>query len=925
MTGKGKGKKYKEKQGQLNNKQDVKKVSGKGSGKYLAISGLEQIVYYLLFAAIAVLLVVGPFERGLFFPRDLLVTQVVVFALLAVWGLFRFLKKDKSFIGTPLDICLLALLAAYFLSFFFAVHKRDALEELFKIGMYIVVYLITIDLCRYWKNPLILLKKETDDEGDTDTISRSGQNILLHLLMVVAFIVTIASLGAAAGHWTFAGAYALNRIASPMGYANTAAAYLMAAYFLTLALAPLAGRRFRLFYLAPAAIMLLTVILTFSRGAWLLLPPLALLLVFLSAPGERLRSLLYLAATSVAALPAALLADPAFRTENSLLAWLYILAAGVGAYLLGNLVELYLARSRKFQLALAGGVGVLAAILILVLIIIPSTGPVVLGQPAGKPGQVEVVSQVLENIETDQDYELNLEVNALADAALQVDEDEFAWGVRVLGGLPGYVNEELVNYRGGDTGGWQAKSFSFRTKEETTRLEVQIYNQHQGITATVRSVYLVTPERQQRLNFALNRIMPQRFYDRIFSYSRDRNLDRRLELFEDAMKIIRDYPLTGTGGGGWAALYQGYQDQPYSSREVHNHYLQVWLEAGIFGFLAFICIWISFAIAFIRNCLKGRASPAKWQLWTAAFLPAAALGAHSLIDFNLSMAAVGFYLFVLLGVGRSLDNISWFDKTGKENNIEGKKGQQGIIVGILGLVFGIALLTWSLVLLAGHDATWRSQELMERGNIKQAMIEMEKGIRLDPYRTDNYHNLAVYLEEQGRRTGSLADIQQALALAEQAYLLEPFNPTYVFRYGDLLLNYVGVDEGLHYMDQVVNLRPFAVDSYIQPAWSRLRLMEFFVESEEQEEAERFYNEIIVFRDLMEEKLGDSTALNYILGRANYLAGKIPHAIGYFRMVTEEDRFYDEAQNRLSEILGNKRVVEEDEEVEGSEEDNDIEN
>ena len=921
----GKSKKKKDKQGGLKqNKQDLKKEGSKVSGKFPAAVRLEQIVYYLLFAAIAVLLVVGPFERGLFFPRDLLVTQVVVFALLAAWGLFRLLKKDKRFISTPLDVCLLVLLAAYFSSFFFAVHKRDALEEVLKIGMYIVIYLIAIDLCRYWQNPLTLLKKEADNKGDIDSLPRSGQNVMLHLLLVVAFIVTIASLGAAAGHWTFAGAYASNRIASPMGYANTAAAYLMAAYFLTLALAPLAGRRFRLIYLAPAAIMLLTVILTFSRGAWLLLPPLAVLLVIVSAPGERLRTLLYLAATSIAALPAALLADPVFRSDNPPLAWLYILAAGVVAFLLGNLVELYLSRSRKLQLALAGGAGALAIVLILVFIIIPATGPVTLEQPADKAGQLKGVSQVLENIERDQDYELVLEVNALVDAAAQADDPEYAWGVRVMGGLPGYRNEELVNYRGGDTDGWQEKSFSFRTREETTRLEVQIYNQHQGTAATVRSVYLETPERGQKLNFALSRIMPQRFYDRIFSYSRDRNLDRRLELFDDAMKIIRDYPLTGTGGGGWAAMYHGYQDQPYSSREVHNHYLQVWLEAGIFGFLAFIGIWISFAIAFIRNCYKDRASPVRWQLWTAAFLPAAALGAHSVIDWNFSMAAVGFYLFVLLGVGRSLDNISWFGKAGKDNNLTAKKDHQGVVVGILGLLFGIALFSWSLVLLTGHDATWRSQELMERGNIKQAMIEMEKGIRLDPYRTDNYHNLAVYLEEQGRRTGSVADIQQALAFAEQAYRLEPFNPTYVVRYGDMLLNYVGVDEGLYYTDQVVNLRPFAADSYIQPTWSRLRLMEFFAESGERAETERLYNEIKAFRDLMEEKMGDSTELSFILGRAKYLVGKIPEAIGYFRMVPEGDRFYGEAQNRLSEILDNNRVIEEDEEVEDNEEGDDIE-
>lgn len=912
--GKGKGKKKKEKQAELKlNKQDIniKKESVKDSSKHT--SKLAQIIYYLLFASIAVLLVIGPFERGLFFPRDLLVTQVVVFALLVVWGLFRLLKKDNRFIGAPLDICLLILLAAYFSSFFFAVHKRDALEELLKIGMYVVIYLVAIDLCRYWQNPLALLKKEKENETNIDSNLMPGQNIILHLLLIVAFIVTIASLGAAAGHWTFAGAYASSRIASPMGYANTAAAYLMAAYFLTLALAPLAGRRLRLVYLAPAAVMLLTVILTFSRGAWLLLPPLALLLVILSSPVERLRTFLYLAATSFAALPAALLADPAFRSGNPFQAWLSVLASGVAAYLLGKLAELYLERSRKLQIAIAGGIGVLAVILIIVLVIIPSTGPVVLEQSAGEPGQSEVVAQILEDIEKDQEYELMLELKAVEFNRMQSDEGINAWGVKILGFTSDYKRERILDQRGGDTDGWQKMSFNFRTGKDTEILRVELFNQQPGTSVSFRSVSLVTPDKEEELSFILSRMMTQRFYDRVFSHGRDRNLDRRLELFGDALKIIRDYPLTGVGGGGWVALYPIYQDQPYSSREVHNHYLQVWIEAGIFGFLAFVGIWVSFALAFIRNCLKGRASPGRWQLWTAAFVPAVALGVHSIIDWNFSMAAVGFYLFVLLGVGRSLDNMNWFGNTGNDKNIIGKNNSQGIIVGILGMVFGIVLFVWSLVLLAGHDATWRSQELMERGNIKQAMIEMEQGIRLDPYRTDNYHNLGVYLEEQGHRTGSRADIQRALALAEQAYILDPFNPTYVLRYGDMLLNYVDYDEGLNYIDEIIILRPFFVDSYVHPAWSRLRLMEFFAESNDRAATERMYKEILLFRDLMEENHGDSVAISYIIGRANYLMGNISEAIKYYRLVPERSQFYDIAQQRLTEILGEDEALKRNEE------------
>lgn len=46
----------------------------------------------------------------------------------------------------------------------------------------------------------------------------------------------------------------------------------------------------------------------------------------------------------------------------------------------------------------------------------------------------------------------------------------------------------------------------------------------------------------------------------------------RITFYKDAMKVVKDYPIIGTGGGGWAALYEHYQNNPYVSRQVHNFF-----------------------------------------------------------------------------------------------------------------------------------------------------------------------------------------------------------------------------------------------------------------------------------------------------------------------------------------------------------------
>ncbi|MFD1903705.1 O-antigen ligase family protein [Paenibacillus rhizoplanae] len=62
----------------------------------------------------------------------------------------------------------------------------------------------------------------------------------------------------------------------------------------------------------------------------------------------------------------------------------------------------------------------------------------------------------------------------------------------------------------------------------------------------------------------------------------------RFTFYKDAMKVVKDYPILGSGGGGWASLYEEYQNNPYISRQVHNFFLQYLIEVGIVGFIVFL-------------------------------------------------------------------------------------------------------------------------------------------------------------------------------------------------------------------------------------------------------------------------------------------------------------------------------------------------
>ncbi len=863
----------------------------------------EKITLGLMIFVITFLLLVTPFQRGLYFPEELLSAKVAIFGLLIVWGAFRLTRNEEKIVFSPLEICLLVLLLAYITSFFGAAHRRDALEETLKISSYLVVFLVSLDICRYFRFSLfrVSLPGDRGDQKKNSSVSEvpPGLSIILHIALGATTVVTVASLGAAAGYLDFPGAYVIYRVSSPMGYANTAAAYLMAAYLLALALAPLCRAWYRVLYLVPAALMFMTVILTFSRGAWLLAAPFSVLLVIASAPGQRLRSFCYLLVTAGVATPVAFLVDPFFREQQPEQAWLLIGLLAVVVILLGLLAELYLKQGQKVQIMLAGAGAAAAVTASSFLFIFPALGPVELARGPEESSETRFVEQLVENIAPGEIYRLNFKVKA-EKTAVEDELPEFAWGLNVVGIVPGEESVNLVSHRGGATEGWEEVELEFETGQAMSSLEIRILNRYPGTAVTVRDATLDKAGQTEKLGFFLYRALPERFYNRLFTRSLDTNVDRRVELFGDAFKIIRDYPLTGTGGGGWVALYRSYQEQVYHSREVHNHYLQVWVEAGVFGFLAFVGIWISFAVAFVRNCIKGRSTHRKWQYWTAAFLPVAALGGHSIIDWNFSMGAVGIFLFVLLGAGRSLDQLSWFGSSKNTGSVQNRK-LIFYLPGLAGLIAGVLLLVYTITLLIGFNATTRAQELLERGAVNSAAAELQKAMQADPLRAENYHQMGILFEDRALRTGDPADIEEMIALAEKAYELEPYNPLYTARYSNLVLRYIDIDLGLEHFDRIVELRPLTEDSYIQPTSIRLNLAEHFIDQGNRFTAERHLEEVLAFKQLMEENYGDIKPILYNLGRAHFLLRNYDSARDYYERIEEDDRNYDRAQSDLEEM------------------------
>lgn len=252
----------------------------------------------------------------------------------------------------------------------------------------------------------------------------------------------------------------------------------------------------------------------------------------------------------------------------------------------------------------------------------------------------------------------------------------------------------------------------------------------------------------------------------------DPSFKQRIEYSRDALRIIKDYPLTGAGGGGWNALYHKYQKSLYWSTETHNHFFQTWVEAGTIGFLSLLAVWVTFILLLVRFW-RHAPRDGLWVSLTAAAIGVITLGLHSAFDFDLSLPALTFLTFTLFGGVREAVPVSQMDK---EVAISGEiKPVSLALPAILGTIAALALiLTARSFYVAGTMGALGAQSLAQK-DIARAEGYYVEAQRRDPFTASYAADLAQIYAVQAVAGDDAIKHYQALNAARRAVRAEPYN------------------------------------------------------------------------------------------------------------------------------------------------------
>lgn len=285
--------------------------------------------------------------------------------------------------------------------------------------------------------------------------------------------------------------------------------------------------------------------------------------------------------------------------------------------------------------------------------------------------------------------------------------------------------------------------------------------------------------------------------------SEDMSFVTRTDFMRWGILIIKDYPVIGTGAGGWPALYMQYQDYNFWTIETHSHIFRVAIETGLIGLSAYISMWIVF-LYLIYSLYRGHrnnADKSEWILIWGIASAAMGLGLHSCFDFDLSIPAIALLLWTLFAL------ISVYYAKG---SVKPARPETGLLLINSAIVVILALLLilggGKFLLAFGQESSGQhlqkaaasSQEIQTRLDLFDlANSNMELAVKNDPLNADywaEYAAIQAYLyvinDEQGEfltdhRNNSISAMNRAADLNPNDPLLLGYLMKIAMQVGDV--------------------------------------------------------------------------------------------------------------------------------------------
>jgi len=770
---------------------------------YRSFASLDTIFYILL----VILVFYPPFFRGMYFEKEMFPTIALTSAVFIIWAIFKIVQKEPI-ISTTLDYAALSLVGAYIISSFFAVNIRASIGEVLRYFDYLFIYFI---------------------------VSRTVKDnkkifILLNALVLSSFVVAVVGLGSSVNLIHYNGSWVGGRINSTFQYPNTTASFLMAFFLVNLALISYTDNKYlKAIYGMTAYTQFYAYVFTLSRGAWLMLPFLGIILMLLMPRGKRIEPFTYFVGVVIAsALPIVKFNSAvASGAALNLIKWYLIgvFASLIVTYAISFIVSVVNKINVKVGIAIAAVIGIF--VLVAGYIVFTTQVPLTLKHDVEESDSIKSVTRFV-SAEPDRVYVLKYDV-----VAKNPSKKDWAYGIIINSRNENDQSTKITEFYDKDNFIGE-KTIEFSTLKDTKRLAITFVNnfQNTSVTFTKAQIYPKNAPYEAQNIMLKYKYLPEDIASRVQDISLStQSSSQRMQFYKDGLKIFKDYPILGAGGGAWASLYFKYQSYLYWTTQTHNYFMQVLLDTGIIGAIAIIFLLVSLFRS-MHRVYKGYMEDKDRTLIAAIITSIISLYAHAAMDFDLSLSAVSIALWALIGVINSLDIL--------KVKVKNKK----IYLNYLAIAVALVVMFMSTSMSVALSYAVKGDNFLRQQNLILAGQNYEKAVSYDPWNAKYRMTYGQILTALGDQLKDAVRLQKAMFEEEKAVQLEPFNSQLNAQLGAFYLAHGQIDLGLKYVLKAVEVQPLRPENYQQLADAYNKVGMYYLNNGDKEKAKEFLQKAV---------------------------------------------------------------------------------
>ncbi len=491
--------------------------------------------------------------------------QYIVYIFFTIYVLVKvFLKKPLKIIRTRLDICIIVLIVSTILPIFFNTYisLNDTVEHFLKYIELFIIYVLFREIlynnCKriiIIENTLIILTIILGFIG----IDNLTSNIVPSLLNMPDFI------------------NGESRLVSLFGNPNILGIYIASILFLSISLLINAkSLKLKIIYCTCNTLLLIFIILTYSKGVFLILAVMLLLYIILNLKQSNIQLLLQNLIISLAvSIVYILIFNKLVTYELFILIWIITFLLII-ILLIINYIIVLLNKNKK----LSNYITIVMFIFIIGYLIVGFNW-----STSWNVFEYDTVynyeTRKIYNIKGNEIYNLSFDMESTGKS---VDKEIFSIEIIPRDKRNNQLCSEIIEFS--EFKG--KKNVVINTQNETNEFKIVFRKDKETINSQLIIKALYINDTKIPLKYKL---LPQMLVDKVKNINIEyKTAQERLVIFSDVFELSKSNMFLGIGGNGWFHSYGQVQEYNYGSLDTHSYFMQILLEYGFIGIISYIGI-----------------------------------------------------------------------------------------------------------------------------------------------------------------------------------------------------------------------------------------------------------------------------------------------------------------------------------------------